>query len=584
MTELTGKLWLYDRPWEYVTFAADGAFAPSETPSPPLLAMNPRLLAAASASLLVLHVHADLPITPLAVPGQPAPVGVSGVTYSTLLNAGGSPDPDRFAFSALLEGAGVGGDTDIAGFAGVPGVVGMVSREGSPPDFGSGGGFILIGSPSINAAGTVLTYGTLTAANPYFGFYRRSASGVFETLATTGSPIAGETSLFLGPYYYYGNACAIDGAGRVVFTADLTGSNVNNTNLYGLFRAAPGNIVMLARRGTGTPPGIADSNVTYSIFQYPTTNASGQVAFRASLNNAPPSSNEGIWATRNGVLTLIIRKGDPAPGVSKAAILEFNGSVGLGDDGTVGFGATLSGIAVTANNDRSLWKASPTGFRLLVREGQQAPELATGVVFDDFPESSTDAAPSINPYGNAAFSARVRGPGITDANNDTLWVEDGNGELRLLAREGGPSDGAGGAPFGVNAIHTFSPFSLRPVNGFASTTRVIFSASTDGGNSSGIFAAEVPDDSIAPVIRISGAKSRKTKRPTARITGTASDNRRVTRVETRVLPQAYRPASGTTRWTVNARLKKGRKNTFIARARDAAGNVSRPATISIRRT
>ena len=71
-----------------------------------------------------------------------------------------------------------------------------------------------------------------------------------------------------------------------------------------------------------------------------------------------------------------------------------------------------------------------------------------------------------------------------------------------------------------------------------------------------------------------------TRLSSVKIKGTASDNRGVTRVQYRIGEGALANASGTTRWSFNANLKKG-ENRITIQAKDAAGNVSLRRAIKI---
>lgn len=68
--------------------------------------------------------------------------------------------------------------------------------------------------------------------------------------------------------------------------------------------------------------------------------------------------------------------------------------------------------------------------------GQQAPGLPAGVTFSFFGDLS------LNSQGDCVIFARVRGPGVSAANDAGIWVQDASG-LNLLLREGEATDVAG---------------------------------------------------------------------------------------------------------------------------------------------
>ncbi len=540
------------------------------------------------AALLVLTqpVRAGLPVTTLALEGDAAPDRVSDETYDSFSYASGSTNPANLTFLSFLLGSGVNSGTDTAGFAGLPAAMRMTSREGSPPDLsGSGVYLTFLASPSINASGTSLFYGNLSSVfDPVFGFYRRSSTGVLETFGETGDVVAGQTDLFLGSYFY-GNRNSIDASGRGYFIAELSGSNVVPTNQVGVFRATPGNIELLYRQGTTVPPGAPNpiNIVRFGVFSYLIANSSGELCFQSSITSSPAGADTGIWATDEGTLGLVALEGDGAPDVTDGTFAQFNGSIGLGDEGTIAFFARLIGTPINADNEWGLWKGKPGALTLLVREGQQAPGLDSGVVFSSFLTGIGETGPAVNPYGNVAFHARLRGTGITAANDDSIWVEDGNGVLQLVIREGDTiADRSAGTAGRSNTA--LSPFTFHSIGGFASTTRLIFTGETNAGTKWGVYAATVPDrpDTAAPAVSVRGPKRITTRRPTSRIAGTASDNIGVAFVEAKVGPSAYRRAAGTASWSFTARLKKG-NNPILIRAQDAAGNLSPTQRVTVRR-
>lgn len=88
-------------------------------------------------------------------------------------------------------------------------------------------------------------------------------------------------------------------------------------------------------------------------------------------------------------------------------------------------------------------------------------------------------------------------------------------------------------------------------------------------------------DTTKPDITISG-KNRTTSKSSITISGKATDNIAVVRVEVKVGGKSYKVANGTDRWKFRAKLAVG-KNKIRARAIDATGNVSKPAKIVIQR-
>lgn len=530
--------------------------------------------------------RAELPIAALLLSDDPAPGIANSGTYDFFTIPSGAADGQRIAFGCFVIATGVTANNDVAAYSGPAAAPVLVGREGSPPDLSpSGEYFEFLRAPSINASGTALIFGDLSWIGDAVGAYRRSAGGVFEKIIETNDSVDGLSDRRLDKQIL-GNRAAIDGAGNAYLLVDLYGSNINSFNKIAIIRAAPGSATTLVRQGVTAPPGIPNpsSAIFFSTFLYLNANASGKIAFLGFITNSSASADSGIWTDAPGTLSLLVREGDPAPGITDAVFADFPYAIGIGDDGTVGFLARLGGTGVTVDNELTVWTGRPGALKLVAREGDPAPGLGTNVVFDTFLQAAYETGPAVNPYGHAAFVARLRGPGITNANDDTIWVEDGDGTLRLVVREGSvlPSVGTTSAAIGTSNPALFAPFTLHPIGGFASTTRIVFAAETAAGANEGIYAATVPDETTPPTIRINGPKRRLTSRPSLRLSGSASDNLLLAGIEVKAGTAPPKRASGTARWSAKVRLKEG-SNRINAIALDRAGNASPPAKVIVRK-
>lgn len=530
--------------------------------------------------------RAELPVTALVLSDDLAPGIVNSGTFDFFTIPGGAADGQRIAFGCFVIGTGVTSDNDVAAYSGPATAPVLVAREGSPPDLSpSGEYFEFLRPPSLNASGTALTFGNLSWIGEAVGAYRRSAGGIFEKIIETNDSVDGLSDRRLDKQIL-GNRAAIDGAGNAYLIVDLYGSNIDTSNKLAIIRAAPGIATTLVRQGVTTPPGIPNpfSNIFFGTFLYLNANDSGKIVFRGTISNSASSADSGIWTDAPGSLSLLVREGDPAPGITDATFFDFPYAIGIGDDGTVGFLARLGGTGVTVDDELTVWTGRPGALKLVAREGDPAPGLGNDVVFDTFLQASYETGPAVNPYGHTAFVARLRGPGITNSNDDTIWVEDGDGTLRLVVREGStlPSSGATTAAIGSSNPALFAPFTLHPIGGFASTTRVVFAAETAAGANDGIYAATVPDETTAPTIRINGPKRRLTSRPTLRLSGTASDNLILAGIEVKAGSGPSKRAAGTARWSTKVRLKSGTTR-INATSLDRAGNSSVPARVIVKK-
>jgi hypothetical protein len=96
-------------------------------------------------------------------------------------------------------------------------------------------------------------------------------------------------------------------------------------------------------------------------------------------------------------------------------------------------------VGVTAADDRALWKKSGVDLELIAREGQPAVGVSPGVNHGEF------ISHYLNGAGEATFTGKLVGPGVTAQNDTALWSQRGDA-LTLIAREGDP---APGAPAGI---------------------------------------------------------------------------------------------------------------------------------------
>src|SRR4029078_592524 len=131
----------------------------------------------------------------------------------------------------------------------------------------------------------------------------------------------------------------------------------------------------------GTPTGL-----TFASFRHPLLNDVGAIAFLATVRveGVTASNDVGIWTNEGGVLRMVAREGDAAPGVPGGVFAHFV-SVALGDGAyaiaeenvappAVAFVAQLEAGrgGVTAANDLGLWiykRGQDPLLRLLLREG-----------------------------------------------------------------------------------------------------------------------------------------------------------------------------------------------------------------------
>jgi hypothetical protein len=159
-------------------------------------------------------------------------------------------------------------------------------------------------------------------------------------------------------------------------------------------------------------------------------------------SNAEFANRAGLWSNRSGSLELIAIDGDHAPGTPDG--VAFGGSLSLSfefdlnSNGRIAFRKYLTGAGINSSNDLGLWSDVSGELELVARKGELAPGTPAGIRFTGFD------TPILNAAGQIAFLASVAGDGIHNNNRQGIWVQDANGELRLIVRACDPFEVAPG--------------------------------------------------------------------------------------------------------------------------------------------
>jgi hypothetical protein len=352
----------------------------------------------------------------------------------------------------------------------------LVAQVGSA---GGNGNIYELYDPVINAAGQT-AFGVVTEDLTFrqsFGIWSES-SGPLRPVAQTDDPAPGATDGAL--FDYFGNYSApgfdpypvMNASGHVAFVAFVKGNGVTNSNSYGIWTDASGPLSLVVRAGDPTPgvPG----NASFGGFSLPLINSLGQVAFASGWTN---------WSDSSGSLALIAKAGDPAPGTSSSFItldpptlnsagqMAFTGFLGT----SPGDFSDVSGSGVWSNRTGSL--------ALAYGPGTQAPGTPAGDTFSGGYGGVFYVM--LNSAARMVFLAGLTGPGIIKGSNDGgLWSE-GFGQLALVAREG---DHAPGTPAGV----LFSNLNRPTLNSAGQTAFIgqLAGNGIDSTNNQGIWAQD----------------------------------------------------------------------------------------------
>lgn len=379
------------------------------------------MLIAAASLIAAPRAAADLQLTRLIGTGDPAP----GLPGATMEPVGGRAVPQldnqgNIAVGVRLSGVGPG--IHNATLYGRPGNFNIVLRDHAPApgleprEVAFSDTFALGLDGAFHFSGLVLTT-DMTAVEPIIWTQTPSGPeivlrafdqppGVPEPGAWIGAPIL----LHAGP------------GGQIMFTAGMGGPGIDDSNREGLWtQSVPGGpLSLLAREGDPAPGlpddvrfrGAADISTFYKV------NRAGEVAFRAFLQGPgiDGTNESAIWSGTPGNLSVTARAGDPAPGAGPGVNFASFAELSLNDAGEHFFYSALAGENVTPENDLALWHGVPENLQLIAREGDHAPGMDPGVVFESF------RAKNLNESGLALGLGAVRGPGIDESNDAGLWL------------------------------------------------------------------------------------------------------------------------------------------------------------------
>ncbi|QDT68807.1 hypothetical protein MalM25_17320 [Planctomycetes bacterium MalM25] len=370
--------------------------------------------------------------------------------------------------------------------------------------YSSGGGgvldsFAVLGSPVINQQGRTAFFATLNGGDVIEGaddngIWAQDTNGDLQLVVRAGDDAPGVSDG--SKFSLLSSRPALSDDGRLTFQSTLAGSAITQSNASGIWSEdASGDIQLVARAGESAPGTPADFA---AITEAPSVNSQAQIAFIAGLSGTgvAAENNYGLWSNRNGVVTLIAREGDPAPGLDGETFAELSNSLPvLGDGGELAFRALLAGDGVGTTNNASLWKDSGAGPLLLAREGDEAEGVSDGASYLRFEDDLL-----VNAEGQAAFMAALKGAGVNSANNLGLWAEDTSGALHLVVRLGDSLDVDGSSAIDERTITEIALLSRDNAlagssPAFNSDGGVAFYAAFDD-DSSGVFIADLSTFSL----------------------------------------------------------------------------------------
>lgn len=369
----------------------------------------------------------------------------SGISSGTFVENGfGNPslnNSGRLAFVAIVRAPAITTDPFHAMYSNRNGSLSLITRSFLPAP-GTGAGINFLGFDAfttgamLNDSGKIAFRGGLTGTgvdtSNDLGIWTESA-GAMSLVARTGSP-APDTPV--GTAFKSLDAPTMNNAGRVLFTAYLTGSGIDATNEIGVWSADDTGVHKVARIGDAVPQASVGS--VYTSLSLPLQNDSGQMVFRGSMTGPgiDDSNNDRIWLKSNTAFQAIAQEGDRAPGTPDGVVFSqpfFQPTIN--QLGQVFFYSRLAGPGVNSRNSAGVWMFADGGLKLVARNGDHAPGFPPDGVF-----AGIVAGPQ-NDLGQFAFRASVvtQGDGASIASN-SIWTWRPNDAPRLLLRSGSVID------------------------------------------------------------------------------------------------------------------------------------------------
>lgn len=180
---------------------------------------------------------------------------------------------------------------------------------------------------------------------------------------------------------------------------------------------APLDVILAS--GTAAPG--TEAGTQFRSFMAPAISETGNFAFVGNLTSSAQKS--GLWVGAPGNWTMLAREGQSLGG-GIGPLKSLAGSV-------ISFNS-LSQVAFLARSGsgdgtlRVFRASSSIGVQAIASVGQQAPGMLPGITFRDFGD------PVINVNGQISFNAALQGPGITAANQGSVWLYAGSTLLPVL--------------------------------------------------------------------------------------------------------------------------------------------------------
>lgn len=274
------------------------------------------------------------------------------------------------------------------------------------------------------------------------------ATGSFPVVVKKGDPAPGMPGVTVRAL----GSGSFSPGGRMAVVLHLSGAGVNGDNDTSIWLENAAGDLELAFRESDPAPGTGGAIYMFDVYGY-AHGAPGELFFHDTVSNfagVPANQDEGLWVRdAAGVVSLVIREGDPAPLAGPGVVYGccFN-QLETDANGRISFASYLDGPGIDDLNDEALWIREPDGTLVLrARTGEQAPGAPAGAVFATLRHGA-----ELGHGGRLTFAERTVSPSAPQypdyPDGYGLWTaSDSSAPLVDVLLTGDPP--SGGAPIGV---------------------------------------------------------------------------------------------------------------------------------------
>jgi len=213
-----------------------------------------------------------------------------------------------------------------------------VVREGDPAPAPVGGKFTgteQARRPGLAADGSLAFWSEVQGGSVPHGVFRWSPAAGIAPLLLQGSPVLTPDG---GSFEFIRQQVSVNAQGELCVLALVLrpGEPVSRLGIYVVDGGGHREVV---RYGDELPGTSGQTYLDHASGTPPILNAAGDVAFAARFDNASWSS--GVFVSRGGVLSKVVRTGDPVPGAPGAVFGDF-AEVAMNDAGQIAFFASTT--------------------------------------------------------------------------------------------------------------------------------------------------------------------------------------------------------------------------------------------------